>query len=840
MCYDRSLVQVLKDLNAVSGVNIIYSESRLPVQQKKITINAQKEKLGDVLSVALKENHLTFQVVGNQIVIVKTKEIQENIEIIIYGHVRDKASGEYLAGANVFLHDQSRGTFTNDKGFYSLKIKREPSRLHITYLGFKSEIRDIELTRDSVINVHLVPDGVLNEIVILDNLLDEEKENATSAQFLHIDKIRNSNHLGGEPDLFRYLGMQPGVSGAADGIGGINVRGGSADQNLVLLDGIPIYNTGHALGLFSVLDANAIKNVSFYKGSVPARFGGRLSSVIDVQTKDGNYNKLSGEVTLSTIAAKASLEGPIIRDKGSFIVSFRRTFMDLWLKEITRSQYNARGLDGTTIYAFNDLSSKLNFKLDKNTRVHFNFLQSGDQFDHNSNNKSGQPRDEKYRDIGWKNRLFALKLNKVLSKNMYINTSIYQTQYRFKNYTSSLYFDKKVFFDASLQDSGIRENGIKTTWDWAASQNHTIKAGFGWFDRSFSIFASQVNEATFRDSLQSITESAIRSLQQNTVAKNMEWQFFAEDNMYLGNDVEVNLGLNYTSVKNAQGKNYAILQPRISLLASGQSIYFKAGAARMMQSLHMLNSNSTGFFSEMWLPVTDILAPQKSWLFHSSIGYKNDNGYKSGMEVYYKVFDGLSLLKEGSVFEVDNNGNWENLLPTGDGNAYGLEVYFEKVTGKTLFNLNYSYSISDRVFDDINVGRRFSFDFNRVHNFKAAFTYRITAFSEFLLNWCYLSGNPYSTPLNATINVNGRPVIIYPEKNNANFPAYHRLDVGFAFYNDFKWSRAKFFIGIYNAYGRKNPFYSEIVRSTNNDNRFEFQQLTLIPFFPSISYSIAF
>lgn len=840
VCYERNLVQVLKDLNAISGINIIYSESRLPKNQKNITINANKEKLGDVLQVALKENKLSFQIVGNQLVIIKLKEGVESDEYIIYGHVRDKKSGEYLAGANVFIHDQSRGTFANEKGFYSLRIKREPIRLHVTYLGYKPEFRDIEITRDSVININLLPDGLLNEIVILDNLLDEEKENASSAQFLHIDKIRSSNHLGGEPDLFRYLGMQPGVSGAADGIGGINVRGGSADQNLVLLDGIPIYNTGHALGLFSVLDANAIKNVSFYKGGIPARFGGRLSSVIDVQTKDGNYNKLTGEVTVSAIAAKASIEGPIIRDKGSFIVSFRRTFMDVWLKEITKSQYNSRDLEGATLYAFNDLSSKVNFKLGKNTSLHLNFLQSGDQFDQYSNEKEGQPRDEKVRDISWKNRLMAFKVNQVLSKNMYLNTTFYQTKYQFKNFTSSLNFDKKLFFDASLQDSGITENGIKTSLDWLPSPNHTVKAGAGLFARAFSPLALQANELTFMDSLENISESEVRSLHKSDNLKNQELQFFVEDNMNLSQDVQLNLGLNYTSITNTVGGINQMFQPRVALLASGESLYFKAGASRMMQSMHVLNANSTGFFSEMWLPVTDQLLPQKSWLFNSSISYKDNNGFKSGLEVYYKIFDKLSQLQEGKIFEVTADEKWENLLPIGEGYAYGLEMYFEKVTGKTLFNLNYSYSISDRLFDDINVGKRFSFDYNRVHNFKAAFIYRISEFSEFLLNWSYLSGNPYSSPLNVTINVNGRPSIIYPEKNNANFPVYHRLDVGFTFYNNFKWCRAKFFVGVYNVYGRKNPFYTEVVKSSNNDNRFEFQQLTLIPILPSLSYSIAF
>jgi hypothetical protein len=839
-CYDRNLVQVLKDLAAISGVNIIYSESRLPNKQKNFTINAKQEKLGDILHLSLKQNQLSYQIVGNQLVVIKLKEAQENSEFVIYGHIRDRKSGEYLVGANVFLHDNSRGTFTNHKGFYSLKVKREPIRLHFTYLGFKPEIRDIDISKDTLVNMSLVPDGLLNEIVILDNLLDEEKENTASVQFLHIDKIRSSNHLGGEPDLFRYLGMQVGVSSAADGVGGINVRGGSADQNLVLLDGVPIYNTGHALGLFSVLDANAIKNASFYKGGIPARYGGRLSSVIDVQTKDGNYNRFSGEATVSTIAAKASLEGPIMRDKGSFIISYRRTFMDVWLKEITKSQFNAKGFNGATLYAFNDFSSKLNFRLGKHTRLHFNYLQSGDAFDQYSIQKEGRPREEKFRNITWGNRLFSLKWDQMLRKNMYLSTSLYQTQYHFRNYSSDLNFKNKVIFDASLQDSGIKENGIKTEWDWLVSSKHTIKMGGGLFDRRFNPLALQVNEATFKDSLQDISEQVVRSLHNVDHLRNQEVQVFAEDNLNLGMGVQLNAGLNYTFTQSSDGAKNQMLQPRVSLLASSDALYFKAGASRMMQSVHLLNTNSTGFFSEMWLPITKDLPAQKSWLFNSAIGYKDNNGYKCGLEVYFKLFDGLTMLKEGSVFEISDSRSWENQLPKGGGYAYGLEIYLEKVTGKTLFNINYSYAISDRTFDDINIGRRFSFDFNRVHNVKAAFTYRISEFSEFVLNWSYLSGNPYSSPINVTINVNGSPTIIYPEKNNARFPDYHRLDVGFSFYNSFKWGRAKFFIGIYNAYNRKNPFYTEIVRSPTFENRYEFQQITLIPWFPSLSYSIAF
>ncbi|MBK9567434.1 MAG: carboxypeptidase-like regulatory domain-containing protein [Saprospiraceae bacterium] len=203
--------------------------------------------------------------------------------------MRDRLSGEYLIGANVFLHDRQRGTSTNETGNYSLKIDKQRHRIHFSYLGYKSQIVEFNALKDSMLNISLQPDGLLNEIVIMDNLMEEVHEQPADQQNLHIDKIRSSNHLGGEADLFRYLASQPGISTAAEGVGGLNIRGGSADQNLVLLDEVPVYNTGHALGIFSIFNSDAIKSVSLYKGGIPARYAGRLSSVIDVHTRDGNF-----------------------------------------------------------------------------------------------------------------------------------------------------------------------------------------------------------------------------------------------------------------------------------------------------------------------------------------------------------------------------------------------------------------------------------------------------------------------------------------------------------------------------------------------------------------------
>lgn len=287
-------------------------------------------------------------------------------------------------------------------------------------------------------------------------------------------------------------------------------------------------------------------------------------------------------------------------------------------------------------------------------------------------------------------------------------------------------------------------------------------------------------------------------------------------------------------------KNYSALQPRIALLADGDHLHFKLGASRMVQYMHLLTNNGLGFPSDVWLPVSDIIAPQKSWIFNTSFGYRYNSGLRFGMEVYFKTMEEISTNKEGIGLDIGQGTDWESEVPVGDGYAYGLESYVEKVLGKTLFSLNYTYSISDRRFADLNNGQKFPFGLNRDHSLKFSLTYRLSQFSEFLLNWSYMSGNYYSQPINATIDVNGKPVVIFPLKNNATFPHFHRLDVGFSFYNVYKWGRAKFFLGLYNAYNRNNPFYTELVRNKETDGKFEFRQLSLLPVLPTLSYSISF
>ncbi len=842
--YNKKLKTVLKELASLSKVNLVYAESRMPVDNL-ITINASNEKLGSILTVILDDFGFTFQLVGNQLVLLKNENKLIKGEGRIYGYIRDKVSGEFLIGANVFLHDKSKGASSNENGFFSFLVSKQEHRVHFSYLGYKSEIRDIFVLKDTLLTIYLEPDGLLNEIIIMDDLLEEEHEQTASQQNLHIDKIRSSNHLVGEADLFRYMASQPGVSTAAEGIGGLNVRGGSADQNLVLLDGVPVYNIGHAMGIFSVFNANAIKNVSFYKGGIPSRYAGRLSSVIDVHTKDGNYNKLSGDATLSTIAFKGSLEGPIVKDKGSFIISYRRTFMDVWIREFTKFQNKEKNRRGSSNYFFSDFNTKLNFKLSSKTRLSVQSLYSNDDFNSFSAEKEGELRDENTSGLSWGNQLYSLRLHSQLSKSVFSNTTIYKTGYKFESFRNKLIEstsapDTSLLLDASLYQSEISETGVKQEVDWLLNPTHTIKVGANMQYRRFSPGVITVNENDLDPEQQIVDVALLKSMTQKPDISGNEMNFFAEDLIVLGEGMNVNLGLNYTLMQTQDKKQYNAFQPRIAFLADSEHLHFKLGASRMMQYMHLLSNSGLGFPSDVWLPVSKIIAPQRSWIFNTSFGYRLNSGFRFGTEVYFKTFEDISSFNEGGGLDISTGTDWESQIPVGQGYAYGLETYAEKVLGKTLFALNYTYSISDRRFNDLNNGIKFPFGLNRQHSFKLSFTYRISQFSEFLLNWSNMSGNYYSQPINVTIDVNGKPVVIFPQKNNATFPAFHRLDVGFSFYNSYRWGRAKFFIGVYNAYNRNNPFYTEVVRNRENDGKFEFRLVSLLPMLPTLSYSISF
>ena len=845
---NKPLRLVLKEIAQKSKVSINYSESRIPAD-KKINISVQDETVGDILTVILRDIGYKYQIIGNQLVLLKDDARGKDRFLTISGYVKDKVSGENLIYANVYLFDKSKGTQTNEDGFYSITLPRGVQRLYYSYIGYQQEVKEYFLDEDVAEDIYLGPDVQLNEVVILEEVENREEETTSSENNLYLDRILTASSLGGESDIIRLVNMTPGVNSGADGLGGMNIRGGSADQNLVLLDGTPVYNPGHALGLFSVFNSDVIKNAKLLKGNIPARYGGRLSSVLDVRTRDGNRNRLSGGVSLSTLAIKGFVEGPIGQNGSTFLVSARRTFLDPWIKRLTEYINDLNDKQGFSTYYFSDINAKANLKLNAKNTLQISAFLARDRFDN-------MIRDERVvNDVNllddngvnwnWGNNMISAKLKSQLSQKAFSTLGVYYTDFSFRSFdfdsfSSQTAADSTFAYKATLFNSGIRDVNVSYDIDYIPSTAHRLRAGVNYTRHNFSPGLTNISTQSGLFARGDVFRpEVIEAVSERPDLVGSELVVYLEDDISLSYNTKINVGLhsNYTLTGE---ESYLNLQPRIALLTQGDNLFFKAGASRMAQYLHLLSNNGLGLPSDVWIPSTDNLAPETSWIFTAGLGYKNKVGYKWGVEAYYKTLDQLTSVKEGATDNIEVGSNWENLVPVGQGTAYGVEVYFDKIIGRTTWNANYTLSFSNRTFPDLNRGETFAFRYDRLHNAKLGFFHKVTDNTEFVLNWNFSTGNPITYPEQVVVDINGQITPLYFEKNNRRLPVYHRLDVGFNFYSKLKWARQKFSLGLYNAFGRRNAFFIDITSSRTVPGKFEESTFSILPVWPAISYSLSF
>ncbi|MEM9549236.1 MAG: TonB-dependent receptor [Bacteroidota bacterium] len=847
---NKPLSLVLKELSDKSNVNIAFSERKIPANSK-VSITAYNQPLGIILKAILEKRKCRYDIIGDEIVVSRISYRDLNRALTISGYVSDKKSGEMLVGANVYLFDKSKGTQTNEYGFYSLTLPKGTKRIYYSYLGYQQEVEELYLEEDVSMDKELVPDVQLNEIIILDDVENQEEPQTISQSKLNLDRIRTASSLLGESDIMRLVGMMPGVDSGADGMGGMNVRGGSADQNLVLLDGVPIYSPGHALGLFSVFNSNIIKNATLIKGNIPARYGGRLSSVLDIRTREGNNKKLSGDVTLSALALKGTVEGPIGSNGSSYIFSARRTLLDVYIQSITRFQNESNGDIGFSNYNFMDLNGKVNFKLSKKHRLLVSGFYGEDNFytekldiDREETTSTVLTSDTQTR-WDWGNRVFSAKLVSQYSKKTFGRLTAYYTGFDFDSFEKDDFTRvdtvQRRTYKAGFFKSAISDLGLKYDFDYLPNSSHVIRFGAGAIRHNFSPGLVAINNSDDLFALdEEINEMVVQSQIEETKLIGNEFFGYLEDEISIGYGTTINLGahVNYTMTDE---QTYLSIQPRVSLLARWDNAFFKVGVSRMNQYLHLLSSNGLGLPTDVWLPSTDELAPELSWIATAGVGYYNAAGFRMGIEGYYKLFDELTTFNEGGITQISATNDWEALLPVGTGSAYGMEVYFDHIIGRTTWNSNYTLAFSDREFADLNAGGNpFPFRFNRRHNLKLGFLHKITDNTEFTLNWNLSSGNPITEPSGSVIDVEGELLVVYLEKNGGLLPTYHRVDIGFNFYNKYTWGRTKLSLGLYNAFNRNNPFYTDIEKKLENPEAYEIVEFSILPIIPSIAYSVSF
>ena len=778
----------------------------------------------------------------------------------ISGYVMDAASKETLIGATIFDKNSGKGCATNNYGFYTLTLEQGEVNLQVSYVGYTQQNKTLDLKENLSMNFMLETNTTLDEVVVeATRATVSARSPQMSVVELPVQQIKSIPTLFGEADVLKAIQLLPGVQNGSEGSAGMYVRGGGPDENLLLLDGVPVYNVNHALGFFSVFNPDALKNVTLYKGSFPAHFGGRLSSVVDIRMKEGDMQKYHGNVSVGLISSKLNFEGPIVKDKLSFNLSFRRTYGDLLIKPALwiASAMNSEMSKLNTGYNFYDLNAKLNWKISDKDRLYLSFYTGDDAINFGVRYKDYEVDDAQYNnnmDIKWRwgNKVASLRWNHVMSQKLFMDASVNYTQYRhhlgMDMSEETIYHHEgqtlnvKDEFNMAYK-SGINDITAKVDFDYTPLPNHEIR------------FGGNYTYHMFRPEVQSAKMIAGNEVEIDTVigASNVyahETALYAEDNMTFGDIFRVNAGVHYSTFT-VEGKTYQSVQPRLSaslMLASNLSL--KAGYAYMTQYVHLLSNSSLSLPTDLWVPVTANIVPMNAHQVSLGAFYELPKLFDISLEGYYKTMNNLIEYKDGASF-FGSSDTWENKVCLGKGWAYGIEFLVQRSFGKTTGWIGYTWAHSKRQFDregmEINGGKVFPAKYDRRHDLSITVQHKFSERFDLSGTWVFSSGNCGTLGTQVYEGLMDEwgyiPSINALERNNFRMGNYHRLDLSVNFHKQKKHGVRTWNISVYNVYNHKNPFivYTDYGwDEATQTERKRLMQASLFPIIPSVSYSFKF
>lgn len=770
------------------------------------------------------------------------------------GQILDSASGEKMISCSIYNLESKTATMTNNYGFFSITLPKGQQTLRVSFVGYKTKIIVFNLNSDINYNINLVGAANLNEVEISAEKVERiEQTTKMSSVSIPMKQIKSLPMLFGEVDVIKAFQLMPGVRPGTEGSSGLYVRGGSPDQNLILLDGTPVYNVSHLFGFFSVFNADAINSVELTKGGFPARFGGRLSSVLEVNMKEGNMKKFKTEGSIGLIASKIAIEGPIIKDRWSFIVTGRRTYIDYLAQPFIRASqpWNSNRKTG---YFFYDLNAKTNFKVNDKNWLYLSFYNGKDKF-YDIEKPSqylydGNIYEEEYKnELYWGNNTLTFRWNKKINAKLFRNISLYNTNYKLHSeqlQKSIITTDTSVFAEkyGAKFFSGIRDYGIKAEFDWSPRVNHSVKYGGNLIQHVFSPGAT--NYSIKNDNVGSEVDSLVGA--KNTYS--LENALFFEDEFNLNSNFKINAGLHYSGFS-VKGKYFQSLQPRLStryLLKKDWALKFSY--SRMRQYLHFITTSSISLPTDLWVPATRSLVPEISNQVAIGLAKTLKNKYLFTVEGYYKKMKNVIDYKNGASF-FNNQDNWESKVTIGKGWSYGLELLVQKKIGKTTGWIGYSLSWTNRQFADLNNGEKFPFKYDNRHCATFVISHEINAKWKISGDWVYSTGNAVTL---ATVKYRRDPnsniysydqgidfpnfgfeydIQTYSKRNGFRMADYHRADISLI--KTIKKTNYEYAVifGIYNIYNRVNPFYYRI--GQNSAGKITVQRIGLIPFLPSIT-----
>jgi outer membrane receptor for ferrienterochelin and colicin len=745
------------------------------------------------------------------------------------GFVTDKASGERLKGVSVLLPGKNLGSTSNSYGFFSITLPVDSIDVLVSFSGYQPYESRLYLSQNTELSIALEPVSKTQETVVLKATRRTAIQNRTQMSSIDvpIETIKSLPRFLGEADVLKAIQLLPGVQSGNEGQSGIYVRGGGPDQNLILLDGVPVYNVSHLFGFFSVFNADAVKSVELIKGGFPARYGGRLSSVLDIQMKEGNKNQLRGEGGIGFVASRLTLEGPFKKGKqSSFMISGRRTYIDLLAKPIIKAQ-----ADGTNLgYFFYDLNAKVNLKLSDKDHLYISGYFGRDKF-------YARDKDRDYslnNSLFWGNATAVARWNHLFSNKVFGNLTAYLSKYDFEVESQERSRTNNNDFFRLRYFSGIRDYCVKYDFDIIPNPNHFIKVGTGVVFHQYKPGAiqSKVGAGTGGG-------TAIDTLVKDRFVNSVETDTYIEDDIRITSRLKTNVGLHFATFT-VDGKTFVSLQPRIAvryLLSDDLSL--KASYAQMNQYIHLLTNSGLGLPTDLWVPVTRRVPPQLSNQIAAGAAYDLNGRYEFSLEGYYKTMDNVIEYAEGANY-LDPTSNWQDKVQVGDARSYGAEFFIQRKKGRLTGLVGYTLSWTDRQFANINQGRRFPYRYDRRHDFKIAAVYQLTKKIELSADWVYGTGQAISLPAEKYIDPTGSEILVYKERNGYRMPANHRMDISISFNKQKKkWARS-WIVSIYNLYNRLNPFYIYLGEKDSPPFDPVFKQASLFPIIPSVSYQFKF
>lgn len=858
VCDEKSIPAALIQLSNQTGINIAFSD-RFFEGCQNVSFHIVQKPLKDVMNALLSGTKVSWRVAGNQILCYRV-----SARFTLSGYIEDAHTGERLSGASVVvLPAKGVGAISNEFGFFSLTLAEDNYNLSISFIGYQREIKEIRLNQSRTMNIALTPSLLLKELVISDSLASDGKPlpETMSARPISLKNLPILAMPGGETDLIRFLQWQPGVQSGADGLGGLYIRGGNADQNLVLLDDVPVYNSGHALGLLSIFNYNTIKSVKFLKGDFPARYGGRTSSVVDIRTRDGSMKDFRGEVSAGLFSATANLEGPIVRDKCSFLISGRYSYLDPYIRYASRTRNVFLTKDARTRYYFYDINAKLNYILSQNDKFYLSFYKGKDDFKDRYPSQDSLAEGIRFNnsllDFKWGNTIAALRWNHLFSTRLFSNTTLTYSLFSYFNQFSNteetvspggLLLSKANF--GKIYQSQIEDWAGKMDFSYFPAAGHIVRWGGGYIRHRFRpgvlTFQNDLSGSPLPDPAD-VVDSLSQLLLNSQPSLADESFIYIEDSYTPFKQLEINPGLHVSSFQ-AGSKTYYSVQPRLSVsYQMGKRWEVHAGLNKMTQYLHQVGTYNASLPFDLWVPATASIRPQDSWQYALGLGGSLPQYFRLNVEGYYKELFGLITYQEGESF-LANGGVvdgtlWEKKVTPGKGRSYGVEFQVERTEGKTSGMLSYTLSWAERTFSEVNFGNTYPFRYDRRHDIKLLLIHRFSAVADISATWVYGTGNAITLTGTKYLHLlpgGYTPELVYQFStiNGYRLPAYHRLDLALNVHLIRKKTEHHFQLGVYNAYNRKNPF-ALYVNSTSG-SKGNAKQYSILPVFPALRYEIKF